>query len=109
MVTVTLEHPVLILTSPVNANIGEKFTFINIYTILLVSGAWCHEAHLTLASERSWEIETFSVGTECRVLRAFVDILTGITVSGKSGIANTSESSVKINALSILITPSVVS
>ena len=35
--------------------------------------------------------------------------LAGVTISGKSCITNTSEASVKINALSVLVTASVIS
>ena len=35
--------------------------------------------------------------------------LAGVTISGKSGITKTSEASVKINALSVLVTASVIS
>ena len=109
MVTVTLEHPVLILTSSVDTNIGEKFTLININAVLLVSGAGSHEAHLTLATEGPGKVETLSIGTKCGVLCTLVNILARVTVTGKSSVADTSETSVKIDTLSILVTAPVVS
>ena len=109
MVTVTLEQPVLILTSSVNTNIGEELTLINVNTVLLVSSAGGHEAHITLASEGPGKIETLSVRTECRVLGTFVNVLAGVTITRKSSIADTPETSVEIDALSILVTASVVS
>lgn len=67
-----------------------------------------HKPHFTLASERARVIQALAVIAKGRVIRTLVNIATRISVTPKSGITDTLERTLSVDALGVLVAATVV-
>lgn len=88
LVAFAAEHAENVLAAAENAQVAEHLTFVDVYARLLVVFIRMHEAHLALASIRSWIIQAMSVLAEGVVLRTFVDVLAAVAVAPKASVAH---------------------
>lgn len=106
--TFALKNSKLILAFTISAYIIEHGALVDIYARLVVTLLRVHETHLAFATERSGIIEALPVFAQARIVGAFVDVVAGIPVASVSRIAFAFEGTVVVDALGVLVAPSVV-
>lgn len=108
LVAFAAEHAKDVFAAAVDAQIVKHIAFVNINARLLATLVRMHEAHFALASIRARIIQAVSVFAKRTVLRALVDVLAGVTITAKTGVAHALEGAFGVDAVRVGVAAAVV-
>lgn len=106
--TVASEHTEEVLAFSVDTEVVEHDAFVNIDARLVVSFLGMHKAHFTLATEGAGKVDALTVLAQVRVVGTLIYVFTVVAVAFVTCIAFALERTIVVDALGVLVTPSVV-